>query len=82
MDNIEGWLVTDKGLRAFIEALEYALGYEPIDTAKMKRKQLFKYFSSIREKADLHNNPDRQLLFGLFIEAKFLDDLTSQARNN
>jgi hypothetical protein len=83
MDDIEeAWLVTDKGLRAFIEAFEYALGYEPINTTKMKRHQLLKYFGSIRKKADLKNNPDRELLFGMFIEAKFLNDLTTRARNN
>ena len=83
MDNTEhSYLITDKGLRMFIEAFEHALGYEPINTAKMKRQQLISYFGSIRKKADLENNPERKLLFGLFIEAKWLEELTSHARNN
>jgi len=64
MDDIQGIMITDLGLREFIKAFEYCLGYECIDTSKMSRKQLLKYFSSIRQKADIMNNPGRKALWG------------------
>ena len=83
MDEIqEGFAFSDKGLRAIIGAYEHALGYEEINTAKMKRKQLLAYFGAIRSKADLENNPDRQELFKLYLGARLLEDLSEQASYN
>jgi len=74
--------VTDKGMRAFIEAFEYALDYEPINTSKMNKKQLNAYFEAIRSKADIENFPEREERFKSFLGVKLLEALNDQARWN
>jgi len=67
MEDQLAFRVTPSGIRMFIAAMEYALGYEHINTSAMSDAQLHKYHQALHRKSDIKTDEAMQARFGEYM---------------